>query len=220
MSDLRANTARGAIWSYALDGSDPQQVASGLRQPGDVAFREGVLWTLDSARAGLDAPDLDEVNRVTAGDHFGWPYCFGADNQPDTLDGTFNCADAKNPALILPTHSTPMRLETYNADALPAIKNSLLVVLHGSYNQSDLQGYALAVVRFDDDGNPTGYRVIVPEQTINPQFPPSYLYPLAEIQYQESGFWPHRPLDVTVSRVGWIYISVGGGQIFVLRPLA
>jgi glucose/arabinose dehydrogenase len=216
----QTDTTRGAIWSYTLDGSDPQQVANGLRQPGDVAFHDGVLWTLDSARDGLDAPDLDEINRVTEGANFGWPYCFGADNQPDSLGGDFDCAQAVAPALVLPTHSTPMRLETYSADALFSLKNNLLVVLHGSYNQSDLQGYALAVVQFDDTGNPSGYRVIIPEQAIYPQQQSSYVYPLAEIQYQESGLWPHRPLDVTVSREGWIYISVGGGQIFALRPLA
>jgi glucose/arabinose dehydrogenase len=214
----QTDSTRGSIWSYALDGSDPQQVASGLRQPGDVAFRDGILLTLDSARDGLDAPDLDEINRVTRGSHFGWPYCFGVGNKPDTLAGNFDCSEATAPTLMLPTHSTPMRLETYTADAFPSIQNDLLVVLHGSYNQSDLQGYALAVVQFDDEGQASGYRVIIPEQAVNPRTP--YVYPLSEIQYQESGFWPHRPLDVAVSREGWIYISVGGGQIFVLRPLA
>jgi glucose/arabinose dehydrogenase len=216
----QTDTTRSSIWSYALDGSDPRQIASGLRQPGDVAFRDGVLWTLDSARDGLDAPDLDEINRVTEGMHFGWPYCFGADNQPDTLVGTFDCTQAAKPMLVMPTHSTPIRLETYNSDALSSIENNLLVVLHGSYNQSDLQGYALAVVQFDDEDQISGYRVIIPEQVIYPQQLSRYIYPLAEIQYQESGFWPHRPLDVAVSREGWIYISVGGGQIFALRPLA
>jgi glucose/arabinose dehydrogenase len=214
----QTDSKRGAVWSYALDGSDPQQVASGLRQPGDVAFRDGVLWTLDSARDDLDVADLDEINRVTDGAHFGWPYCFGSDNQSDSLIGDFDCAQADTPALVLPTHSTPIRLETYNDDTFPKIKNDLLVVLHGSFNQSELQGYALAVVQFDGEDQISGYRSIIPEQAVNPRTP--YVYPLSEIQYQESGFWPHRPLDVTVSREGWIYISVGGGQIFVLRPLA
>jgi glucose/arabinose dehydrogenase len=214
----QTDTTRGAIWSYALEGSDPQQVATGLRQPGDVTFRDGVLWTLDSARDDLDIPDLDEINRVTNEAHFGWPYCFGADNQTDTLGGVFDCDQAAKPMLVLPTHSTPIRLETYNDDTFLKIKNDLLVVLHGSYNQSDLQGYALALVQFDDEAQVSGYRVIIPEQAVNPRTP--YVYPLSEIQYQESGFWPHRPLDVAVSREGWIYISVGGGQIFALRPLA
>jgi len=212
------DAARGAIWSYALDGSDPLQVSTGLRQPGDVAFRDGELWTLDSARDGLDGHDLDEVNRVMPGAHFGWPYCYGANTQPDTLVEAFDCAEATGPALALPTHSTPLRLAAYDHDLFPEIHNSLLVVLHGSYNQSDLQGYALAAVLFDADGQPTGYRVIVPEQATPPGTP--YIYQLSEIQYQESGFWPHRPLDVSVSRDGWIYISAGGGQLFVLRPLS
>ena len=212
--------SRGAIWSYALDGRDPQQVATGLRQPADVAFRGDTLWTLDSVRDGLNAPDLDEVNRVAPGANFGWPYCVGADNHADTIAGTFDCAQAAKPALMLPTHSTPIGMAVYDHDAFPAIQNDLLVVLHGSYNQSDLQGYALALIEFDENGNPSRSRVIIPEQTIDPKNPSGYyVYPLAEIQYQESGFWPRRPIDVTVSREGWIYVSVGGGQIFALRPL-
>jgi glucose/arabinose dehydrogenase len=211
--------ARGSIWSYALDGSDPQRVATGLRQPADVAFRDGELWTLDSVRDQIDEPDMDEVNRVILGANFGWPYCVGADNRPDTLAGDFDCTEAVAPALMLPTHSTPIGMTVYDHDALPDIQNDLLVSLHGSYNQSNLEGYALALIHFGEDGQPSEYRIIVPEQTINPQSPPPYIYPLAEIQYQESGFWPRRPIDVTVSREGWIYLSVGGGQLFALRPL-
>ncbi len=212
----QADSARGAIWSYALDGSDPQQVSIGLRQPADVVFRGDTLWTLDSARDGLDEPDLDEVNRVSPGAHFGWPYCVGADNHADLSPGAFDCTNATAPALALPTHSTPIRLTTYAYDIFPAIQDALLVVLHGSYNQSDLQGYALAAVLFDDNGRPDNYRVIIPEQTI---FPSEYVYSLSELQYQESGLWPRRPIDVTVSREGWIYFSIGSGQIFALRPL-
>lgn len=209
-------SSRGAIWSYALDGSDPRQESIGLRQPADVAFRDDTLWTLDSARDGLDAPDLDELNRVTSGAHFGWPYCIGADNHADTIAGTFDCAQAVPPALTLPTHSTPIGMAVYDHDTFTSIQNDLLIVLHGSYNQSNLEGYALAMIEFDDNGNPSGYRVIIPEQTI---YPGGYIYPLSELQYQESGLWPYRPIDVTVSREGWIYLSLGGGQIFALRPL-
>ena len=40
---------RGAILSMNLDGSDRQIVATGFRQPADVAFYRDRLWTLDSA---------------------------------------------------------------------------------------------------------------------------------------------------------------------------
>ncbi len=205
--------ARGSILSFALDGSDRQIVATGLRQPGDVAFRKDVLWTLDSARDALSTPDLDELNRVTPGAHFGWPYCFGRDNQRDTIAGDFDCGKATAPALTFPTHSTPLRLTAYTSDTFPGIKGDLLVTLNGSSNQADVSGFTLVAIRFDNGDKPEAYRIIIPEQSYSP-----FMLPLQYVHMWGSGFWPHRPIDVTVSAEGWIYISVGGGRILALRP--
>jgi len=205
---------RGAILSYALDGSDRQVIATGLRQPTDLAFRDGELWTVDTARDALfDTPDLDELNRVTTGANFGFPYCIGMDNQPDTLDGDFDCTQATAPAMTFPTHSTPLGMALYDSDTFPHVQGNLLIALGGSSNQAILQGYVLAAVSFDDDGNPTGYHIIIPEQSAG-----SAPIDLQAIHYQASGFWPRRPLDVTVSAEGWIYISISGGRILALRP--
>ena len=38
------------------------------------------------------------------------------------------------------------------------------------------------------------------------------------MSYRGSGFFPQRPLDVAVTEQGWVYISIGGGRILVLRP--
>lgn len=207
--------ARGAILSFAPDGGDRQIIARGLRHPADIAFLNGVLWTVDTARDGLfDEPDLDELNRVTPGTHFGWPYCVGAANRPDWQPGAFDCVQAAPPALTLPTHSAPTGLAAYTASTFPHITGSLLVALHGSNNQAELRGYALAVVTFDERGEPEPAQIIIPEATPGG----ASRIPLQQMHYQGSGFWPRRPFDVAVSREGWIYVSVGGGQIYALRP--
>ncbi len=207
---------RGTILSFALDGSDRQVVATGLRHPADIAFLNGILWTVDTARDGLfDTSDLDELNQVTPGTDFGWPYCVGADNQPDWPGGA-DCSGVTPPSLALPTHSTPVGLAAYTSDTFPNITRSLLVALHGPTNQADLRdGFSLAVVQFDADGTPTGYTIILPEQADKTN-PPGLT--TNDIQYQGSGLWPHAPLDVTVSPEGWIYLSVTGGTIYALRP--
>jgi glucose/arabinose dehydrogenase len=212
----QVDPARGAILSMKLDGSDRQVVATGLRNPGDVAFRDGMLWTLDTARDGLrDSPDLDELNRVEPGAFFGWPYCIGAANQPDTLSGDHDCTAASAPALTFPTHSTPLGLASYDSDTFPHILGALLVTLAGSSHQSYLEGYALAVVRFDENGTPSESQIIIPEKSVNWDYDKLDLQPT---HYQGSGLWPRRPLDVTVSAEGWVYLSVGGGRILALRP--
>jgi hypothetical protein len=89
------------------------------------------------------------------------------------------------------------------------------VVLHGSTNQPDLRGYALVAVRFDEQITSPGYDLLIPFENV----PAGRTgYSLSDMNYRGSGFWPHRLLDVTVSPEGWIYLSVGGGQIVVIRP--
>ncbi len=206
---------RGSILSFTLDGSDRQVVAEGLRFPADLAFHGGVLWTVDTARDGLgDVLNLDELNRVTPGAHFGWPYCVGADNQPDLLSDYFDCADATAPAQVFRTHSTPLGLVSYTGGAFPTLDGALLVVQGGSHNALTMSGYLVLAVYFDEAGDPSDLLNIMPADDtsfrtgVNQQ----------ELNYTGHGIWPHRPFDVAVNPEGWVYISAGGGQIFVLRP--
>lgn len=205
---------QGAVLSFALDGSDRQLVATGLRHPADVAFAAGGLWTVDTASRSFAAdPLLDELNRIEPGAHFGWPYCIGARNRA-ALPGGLDCAEASAPALSFPTHSTPVGLATYSGDALPSLQGRLLVVLQGSNNEAHMQGYALAAVAFDDAGMPAGYELIAPGQ--NPAETPQFS--LQQLNFRTSGIWPRRPLDVAVSPEGWVYFSASDGRILALRP--
>ncbi len=209
------NHERGAIWSFALDGTDKQVVASGLRQPADLSFRDGRLWTMDSARDGLTDANLDELNLVEVGANFGWPFCIGADNHRDILEGDFDCAKAVAPTFTFPTHSNPLGMTFYDSDTFPDIKGDLLVTLGGSNEQTHIEGYMLVAVHMDDaTGLPVDSQIIIPKQTPRPNESN-----IQSAHYQGSGFWPHRPLDVVVSQEGWIYVSAGGGTIYVIRPL-
>ncbi len=201
--------ARGAVLSYALDGSDRQIVATGLRQPVGLTFASGDLWVTDSARTGLfDTPDLDEVDQVRAGANFGFPYCVGA-NQPD-LPG-FDCSAATPPAVALPTASTPTGIVAYRGNAIPALQGKLIVALYGSYNQLDLRGYAVVAV------DPLAGTVapLIPAQ---PDDSPLSDFTVQAMNYRGSGFYPQRPLGVAVTDQGWVYVSITDGRILALRP--
>lgn len=211
------NPERGAILSFALDGTDRRIEASGLRQPNDIAFRDNELWTNDTAGDGLDSvANLDELNRVQVGANFGWPFCVGLDRQRDTIGEDFDCGTTSAPALTFETQSNPLGITAYTGDAFPHLQGSLLVTLGGSSNEAILKGYTLVTIAFDSAGNPLEPHVILPE---TPEEGPQWAgINLQKIHYQASGFWPHRPFDVTISREGWIYLSVGGGRIWALRP--
>ncbi len=206
---------RGVIYSFALDGSDRQFVAEGLRQPAALTFHQGKLWVVDSARTALfNTPDLDELNYVTPGAHFGWPYCAGANNIPD-LPGEFDCTQATPPVFTFPTGSNPLALAAYPHALFPSLQNHLLVILGGTSSQVDLRGFGLVAVNMDEGGQPTGYDLVIPAETYNVQG-----FTLKEMNYRTSGFWPRHPFGVAVSPQGWVYVSVGGGRILVLRPVA
>jgi glucose/arabinose dehydrogenase len=210
---VRDAPGRASIWSYALDGSDPQQVASGLRAPMDVAFLNDQLWTVDTAPDDATAPNLDRLIRVKDDAFYGWPYCPVIDGSP-ILPADLDCGAIPAPALPLPTHSNPVGLEAYTSATFPRIQNHLLVVLRGSEGTAQLEGYTLVAVPIDEAGNAGDYRVLLPE----PADPGTNTVPLLRMHYVESGFWPRRPLDVAVSPQGWIYVSATGGVIYALRP--
>ncbi len=204
------DSARGAVLSYALDGSDRQVVATGLRQPVNLALMDGELWVTDSAREGLfDTPDLDELDRVEVGANFGFPYCVGVANTPDMAG--FDCANAAAPAVALPTASTPTGLAVYRGGAIPLLEGKLIVALNGSYNQLDLRGFAIVTV------DPlTG--TVAPLIPARPENTPNTDFSVQEMNYRGSGFYPQRPLDVAVSDEGWLYVSITDGRILALRP--
>ena len=82
---------RAAVLSYALDGADPQVVATGLYDPFDFAWNpaDGALWlTARGPEAlGEDLP-LDTLARLeTAGMDFGWPDCVLGPGRPHSQPG-------------------------------------------------------------------------------------------------------------------------------------
>jgi glucose/arabinose dehydrogenase len=202
--------ARGAVLSYALDGSDRQIVVTGLRQPADLAFQGDDLYVVDSARSGLfDTPDLDELDRVVSGANFGFPYCVGARSTPD-MPG-FDCANAAAPIIALPTASNPIGMAAYRGDAIPSLQGKLLIALRGSYNDLSLRGYWIAIA----DPATGAVTSLMPTR---PQMIAANDFTIEQMNYRGSGFFPQRPLDVAVTEQGWVYVSIGGGRIIALRP--
>lgn len=220
------NPERGAILSFALDGSDRQLVARGLRQPAGLAFYQGDLWVTDTARYDLaDTLALDELNRVTPGAHFGFPYCVGYRNTPDIASENFDCAQATAPVLALATHSTPLALVEYQGAAFPFMQGKLIVVLGGAFHRSDVRGYEIIAV----DPRPDYIRIepLVPfDAATTPGFTYTEIYEPEKgytneytsfLNRRGAGFWAHRLYSVAISPEGWLYFSVGGGRIVSLR---
>lgn len=214
---------QGTVMRFELDGTNPEIIARGLRYPAGLAVRDNRLWITDTARDGLsDTTFFDELNAVDLDSdeaaHFGWPYCIGADNQPD-LRGDFDCGSATPPIMLFQSQSTPLALHTYQAPLFRNLQNDLLVVLSGSSDHSIIRGYQLISIDFADDGH-MSIDSIVPnfdqqrKGQLVPYQLPGYNGDISRrLNRQGDGVWPHALYGMAVNEAGWIYFSLGGGII-------
>lgn len=217
---------RGAILSMNLDGSDRRIVADGFRQPADVAFYRGQLWTLDSAPRRSEGKARDELNWVRPGGWYGFPYCLGAAEENLASD-SHDCAESISPVMLFGAGAKPINLAAYPHDTLPGAGDTLIVVLGGEPSQIDIVGYKVIMISFDEANQPLGATILMPyrHQSWQPayvKYQPDGLFWERFIYVSEQGFglYPQRPLAVAVHPRGWIYISMTGGRIVALRPRA
>ena len=215
---------RGAILSMNLDGSDRQVVATGFRQPADLAFFRGQLWTLDSAPRQDSRVALDELNRVEAGGWYGFPYCLGT-GTPNIASETIDCAESVLPTVLFGSGAVPSGLAANPYDTLPGTEDTLVVVLSGDPSQIDFVGYKVIMITFDAANQPLGATILIPHlreggrQAYVPYRGDGLFWEkFIHLSEQGFGFYPQQPLAVAIHPRGWIYISMTGGRIIALRP--
>lgn len=94
----------------------------------------------------------EEINVISAGKHYGWPYCFDQNiNNPEWEN--INCSQYEKPYLLLPAHAAPLGFLNYQGNLFPSwYKGRLLLTLHGY----EMSGHRLVALLRDDKGLPTG----------------------------------------------------------------
>jgi len=152
---------RAAVIRYEPDGTGETIVAEGLRNAAGLAVHSGtgVIWASQNERDNLgDDLPFEEINILSDGEHFGWPYCYGdGEPNPEYPDRADFCATTASPALGIQAHSAPLGMVFYDGEQFPEeYRGDLFVALHGSWNRTDPTGYKLVRVRVED-GRPVGY---------------------------------------------------------------
>jgi glucose/arabinose dehydrogenase len=164
-NNVERDRRRAAILRFDLDGGiptdnpfadDPEATrrpvwAEGLRNSVDFLFLpDGRLWANHNGSDGLgdDLPPEEIVIAVEPGKHYGWPYCYTAeegvvppgavevrDERVQFDDWLADCSDA-TPALFTDlAHQAPLGMVQYNQSAFPAAyQGNLFVAYHGSWN--------------------------------------------------------------------------------------
>lgn len=190
---IENDNRRATMMRYNLDGSGGEIYASGLRNTVGFAFNNGTLWGLDMGRdqIGDDIPP-DEVNVITRGSNYGWPYCYGDQiNNPEFVDKAEYCkASTSAPVLGLQAHSAPLGIAFENTAAKEiwpkVFQNGFFAALHGSWNRTV----------------PTGYKVV----WVDTKSSPMKSYNFITGWLDGSGAWG-RPVGLGFDSKGNMYIS-------------
>jgi glucose/arabinose dehydrogenase len=142
-----------------LEGGARTVFARGLRNTigfdWDPVTRE--LWGMDNGidYAGDEEPP-EELNRLTQGGDYGWPFRYG-DNRVNRLFDRVKVSKSEfekqtsAPVLTYDAHAAPIGMVFYAGGAFPAdYRESAFVALHGSWNRASATGYKVVRIVFRD----------------------------------------------------------------------
>ena len=151
---------RAAVTICDLDGKNPRQFATGLRNPVGLAINPvtGTPWVTVNERdeLGDDLPP-DYLTSIKDGGFYGWPYSYIGSNvdprvkpqMPDLVP------KAVIPDVLLGAHVAPLQFAFYSGKQFPASYfGGAFVAEHGSWNRASRAGYQVAFVAFKD-GQPS-----------------------------------------------------------------
>jgi glucose/arabinose dehydrogenase len=95
----------------------------------------------------------EHLNKIEAGNNYGWPYCWGDRFEDPNFTGPVNfCKNSTPPAITFTSHSTPIGITFLNHSNFPLeYKNDAIVALHGSWNRNQPSGYKLVRIKFSDN---------------------------------------------------------------------
>lgn len=163
-SDSNINTGeapmRAAVTICDLDGKNPRQFATGLRNPVGLTIEPvtGIPWVTVNERdeLGDDLPP-DYFTSIQDGGFYGWPYSYIGGNVDPRVKQEHPelVARAIIPDVLLGAHVAPLQITFYNGKQFPqSYFGGAFIAEHGSWNRSTRSGYQIAFVAFKD-GKPS-----------------------------------------------------------------
>jgi glucose/arabinose dehydrogenase len=158
---IEKDPQRATMRVYAADGSGGREFATGLRNPTgfDWAPWDDALYATENGRdlMGDDIPP-DELNRIEDGAFYGWPFVHG-DGIVDPEYGKgaeARIAASRKPTHAFRAHNAPLGVRFLRHPARgAAYERAALAALHGSWNRSVPDGYAVVSLHWDADGKVT-----------------------------------------------------------------
>jgi glucose/arabinose dehydrogenase len=220
---------RAGVWRFDANRmhqtqADGERWATGIRNAVALAVNpaDDALYAVQHGRDQLDmwegfTPEdnaegpAEELQRLTQGADFGWPYCFfdtrlekrvlapeyGGDGQE-----VGRCADFALPLVALPGHWAPNDLIFYTGSHFPAqYRGGAFIAFHGSWNRAPMPqaGYRVVFVPFSGSTPSENW------ETFADGFAGENPSPEAE----------HRPMGLAQAPDGSLYIAdSNGGRVW------
>jgi glucose/arabinose dehydrogenase len=152
---------RAAILQVNLDGTGMRVFAGGMRNPVSMDWepQSKILWTVVNERDMLgDQLVPDFLTSVKEYAFYGWPYSYYGQNEDPRKKGQRPdlVAKAIKPDYALGSHVAALGLAFYTGRSFPQrYQGGAFIGMHGSWNRSNLVGYKVAFVPFQN-GKPSG----------------------------------------------------------------
>lgn len=152
---------RAAVRSFAPDGSDLRNFATGLRNCSGMTVQPETkaLWCTGNERDHI-GPNLvpDYLTTIQDGGFYGWPWYYTGSNEDPAHAG--ERPDLKDkvlvPDVLLQAHSSTMQIAFYDGEAFPdEYRGDAFATMRGSWNRELRTGYKV-VRALMEDGKPTG----------------------------------------------------------------
>jgi glucose/arabinose dehydrogenase len=156
---MEVEEGRAAIHELDVATGETRVFASGLRNAVGLAWEPNtnVLWTVVNERDGLgDEVPPDYMTSVVDGGFYGWPYCYWGQTVDDRVpQDAAMVAKAIRPDYALGGHTASLGLCWMPDGTLPGFGDGMVIGQHGSWNRSNLSGYKVIFVPFEN-GKPAG----------------------------------------------------------------
>lgn len=163
---LDTEIRRANILEVNPDGTGEIIYAAGLRNPVGMGWNPatGDLWTVVNERDEL-GDDLvpDYATRVQQGGFYGWPYAYFGPIEDPRMTGMRPDLVARTlvPDIPFVSHTSSIGITFYTGNQFPErYRNGLFVAQRGSWNRSELSGYKVLFVPFNNgipSGNPEDF---------------------------------------------------------------
>jgi glucose/arabinose dehydrogenase len=143
---------RATVSRMTPQGGNSEILATGLRNPVDIAFQPGtdLLWATVNERdnQGNEIPP-DLVTIVQEGANYGWPYCLPPAATPQEAGA--DCSNITPPTVGIQPHSAPLGMTFLDGEGVPAdLSGDLIVAQHGSWNREPPAAPKLLHIDFAD----------------------------------------------------------------------